>query len=228
MGCGSSNSAVQNNTAAQVTSTVNVRPVDQKMRTYTPAELKIMRTEFWESRVDGSPDMYIAIRSVCEAILNNDNVLAEAILEASNITTFDKTLARCFDERGHEYLIPSYCWSSQGPANLAPISVIPNIEAKTELVNIKNADQPLELKVQINPGDRNFVIKANTSNSVAELKALICEESKIKTEKNPSVVPAIETKQRIIFMGKELKNTQYLGDIGVDGVRVIQVFLRKD
>ena len=40
-----------------------------------------MRKEFWESRVDGSPDMYNALRSVCEAMLNNDNELADAILQ---------------------------------------------------------------------------------------------------------------------------------------------------
>lgn len=45
------------------------------------ADLQRMRKEFWESRVDGSPDMYVALRNVCEAILNNDNPLAEAILE---------------------------------------------------------------------------------------------------------------------------------------------------
>lgn len=40
-----------------------------------------MRKEFWESRVDGSPEMYSALRNVCEAILNNESVLADAILE---------------------------------------------------------------------------------------------------------------------------------------------------
>jgi hypothetical protein len=100
------------------------------------------------------------------------------ILQASNITTVDATLARCYDERGHEYNIPSYCWSDRGPANLSP-NKSSVIETKKEKLNIKNSDQPLALKVQVNPGDRNFVINANTSNSVSELKALICKESTI-------------------------------------------------
>jgi hypothetical protein len=40
-----------------------------------------MRKEFWESRVDGIPEMYCALRSVCEAMLNNDSGLADAILQ---------------------------------------------------------------------------------------------------------------------------------------------------
>lgn len=94
--------------------------------------------------------------------------------QASNITTTDSTPSRCYDERGHEYNIPTYCWSSQGPASMIPKSTI---EHKMTNADIKNADQPLALKVQVNPGDRNFVVSANTSNSVAELKALICAES---------------------------------------------------
>lgn len=98
--------------------------------------------------------------------------------QASNITTVDATLSRCYDERGHEYHIPSYCWSSQGPANLStkPAAASPR---KDNNVVIKNGNQAVALKVQVNPGDRNFVINANTSNSVAEFKALICKESTI-------------------------------------------------
>lgn len=47
------------------------------------AELLVMRKEYWESRTDGSPEMYVALRNVCEAILNNDNLLADAILEVT-------------------------------------------------------------------------------------------------------------------------------------------------
>lgn len=228
MGCTSSNHVVQSNDTSTPSTVLNVRPLAEKQKTYSAAELYNMRKEFWESRVDGSPDMYVALRSVCEAIVANENALAEAILEASNITTTGTTIARCYDERGHEYNIPTYCWSDQGPANLKVSKPVPFSEPRKNNVTIKNANQEIELKVQVNPGDRNFVIKANTSNSVAEFKALICKESTIKTDKNQSTEPVRETRQRMIFMGKELKNTQYLGDIGVDAARVIQVFLRKE
>lgn len=233
MGCTSSSThAVQNSNNSTTPSTVNVRPLAEKQITYSEGELYNMRKEFWESRVDGSPEMYIALRNVCEAMLNNESQLADAILEASNITTVDATLSRCYDERGHEYNIPSFCWSTQGPAGLNTKPTGPSSSSTSPRANnnvtIKNANQAVALKVQVNPGDRNFVINANTSNSVAELKALICKESTIKTDKNQSTEPVRETRQRMIFMGKELKNTQYLGDVNVDETRVIQVFLRKE
>lgn len=223
MGCASSHQSVQSHDQASV----NVVAISEKLVTYSAMELDQMRKEFWESRVDGSPDMYAALRSVCDAILNDDSALADAILQASNITTEGTTLARCYDERGHEYNIPSYCWSSEGPANMIK-SKQEVIEPRKKQANIKNANQEIALKVQVNPGDRNFVINANTSDTVAELKTLICQQSTIKTEKNVNTEPVRETRQRMIFMGKELKNSQYLGDVGVDEVRVIQVFLRKE
>mmetsp|Transcript_18423 Transcript_18423/g.30700 ORF Transcript_18423/g.30700 Transcript_18423/m.30700 type:complete len:230 (+) Transcript_18423:255-944(+) len=229
MGCTSSAHAVQNNGNPNATpATVNVRPIAEKQVTFSVAELQVMRKEFWESRVDGSPEMYVALRSVCEAILSEDSALADAILEASNITTVDATLSKCYDERGHEYNIPTYCWSSQGPASMASSSKTAQFDPTKVKANIKNANQPLVIKVQVNPGDRRFELNANTSNSVAELKALIATESTVKTDKNMCTEPVRETRQRMIFMGKELKNTQYLGDVGVDDTRVVQVFLRKE
>lgn len=38
---------------------------------------------------------------------------------------------------------------------------------------------PLVVRVQVNPGDRNFTIPTNSSVSVANLKALICRASTI-------------------------------------------------
>jgi hypothetical protein len=34
------------------------------------------------------------------------------------------------------------------------------------------------------------------------------------------------TRQRVIFMGRELQNAQRLGDLGVDESKVVQIFLR--
>ena len=141
--------------------------------------------------------MYIALRSVCEAILNKDSGLADAILQvnvtyeilidtfyndrlimqASNITTTGSTLSQCYDERGHEYNIPSYCWSSEGPPDLTKKTSTTESKQRVNKDTIANADKDLVLKVQISPGDRNFTVSANTSNSVAELKRLICEAS---------------------------------------------------
>lgn len=59
------------------------------------SELYGMRKEFWESRVDGIPDIYVALKSVCEAMLNNDSGLADAILQVSSFTcniVFNKTV----------------------------------------------------------------------------------------------------------------------------------------
>lgn len=54
--------------------------------------------------------MWQAIKSAAEAILSHDLPLANAILEASNIITTSGLLDLCYDEKGHQYCVPAYCY----------------------------------------------------------------------------------------------------------------------
>lgn len=67
-----------------------------------------MRKEFWESRVDGSPEMYFALRNVCEAILNNESELADAILEVKKVI-----VKLCCVYNMYTFICCCvYCWNS--------------------------------------------------------------------------------------------------------------------
>eukprot|EP01036_Dinobryon_divergens_P033658 gene33658-43499_t len=123
MGCGASNSATSavsstpnlnnpnintaNRNAAGNTYTrrLGSRPVIQSKSyrhgsTITQSELNNQRTEFWATRTDGNTHMWQAIQSAADAVLSSDLRLANAILEASNITTPNGLL---------EYKVPLYC-----------------------------------------------------------------------------------------------------------------------
>jgi len=69
------------------------------------SELLEMREEFWGSRVEGNPGSWQVLKGVSENILGGDLELANAILEASQITTPHGSLFRCYDELGAEYSV---------------------------------------------------------------------------------------------------------------------------
>lgn len=79
----------------------------------------------------------------------------------------------CYDELGHEYKIPTYCFST--PANVTTAK--PNVDKLDNASKKTIVGKPLPLKVRVNPGDHNLQIDADTSNSIAELKRLIFDAS---------------------------------------------------
>lgn len=197
--------------------------------------------------------MWQAIRSAAEALLENDVALANAIIVASNITSPNGSLEVCYDERGFQYKVPQYCVShptelTSGtpsaensvsgssaagvlPSMTASATVIPANEgvykAKAAAIATKSSNNsPINVRVRINPGDHNLTVKADSSNSIAELKALIAAEAVEKSL--PIQVQAIEPeRQRVILMGRELQNNQKIVDLSFDETKVVQIFLRQ-
>jgi len=104
------------------------------------------------------------------------------------------------------------------------------------------------VKVRINPGDYNVKLTnvLMTSDTVLTLKNHICEmttKSEEITQKEEEdskagsanlsnngreIPPCAVERQRVMFVGKELKNHELLGDVGVDTQRVVQIFLRAE
>src|SRR5690554_3327892 len=92
-----------------------------------------MRSEYWHTRVTGAAEIWTTLRAAAEAVLNEDFVLADAILEVrfapllvlwcskrlncarvisilcdahqkANMVQMDGgSLSLCYDERGNEY-----------------------------------------------------------------------------------------------------------------------------
>ena len=58
----------------------------------TRDQLEKLRMEFWSTRVGGDVNMWQALRSACDALLNNDIQLARVVLEASEITITNGSL----------------------------------------------------------------------------------------------------------------------------------------
>lgn len=193
----------------------------------TQGELNNQRSEFWSTRTEGNTIMWQSIRSAAEAMLNNDLTLANAILEASNLTTPNGSLEVVYDERGYQYKVPQYCYANPLELTNEPVKAV-NVEPISESVknaeNVQSVGGPtMKVRVRINPGDHNLTVSAELNGTILNLKQLLVKEAE---EKLPQVQSFTAQRQRIIFMGKELQNTLKIKDAKFDDAKVVQVFLR--
>lgn len=60
----------------------------------------MLRSEFWDTRVDGNNIVWQGLKSISETYLNNDIDLCNALLEASGIVSPNGTLEMTYDELG--------------------------------------------------------------------------------------------------------------------------------
>ncbi|EMS59669.1 hypothetical protein TRIUR3_28938 [Triticum urartu] len=80
----------------------------------TPAQLKQMREEFWDTtpHYGGQKEIWDALRAAAEA----DLALAQTIVDSAGIIVTNSDMTLCYDERGAKYELPKYVLSE--PTNL--------------------------------------------------------------------------------------------------------------
>ncbi|KAF7023617.1 hypothetical protein CFC21_036096 [Triticum aestivum] len=80
----------------------------------TPAQLKQMREEFWDTtpHYGGQKEIWDALRAAAEA----DLALAQTIVDSAGIIVSNSDMTLCYDERGAKYELPKYVLSE--PTNL--------------------------------------------------------------------------------------------------------------
>ncbi|KAI5855668.1 putative ubiquitin domain protein [Tricharina praecox] len=93
------------------------KPPWSSKRAVTSAALQRARNEFWDTRVTGRPEIWGALRAATE-MLQMDLSTAQGIVDAAGITVPTGDLSRgVYDESGHRYEIPEYCFSD--PVNVS-------------------------------------------------------------------------------------------------------------
>ncbi|KAJ5816013.1 hypothetical protein N7447_008246 [Penicillium robsamsonii] len=92
-----------------------------KRQTWTRAQLDRERTEFFETRVTGRPEIWAAVSTVISLIRSGDLVTAQSIIDAAGITIPTGDLCEgCYDEQGVLYRVPQCVVSD--PENMVPSS----------------------------------------------------------------------------------------------------------
>jgi len=80
----------------------------------TPAQLKQMRDEFWDTapHYGGQKEIWDALKVAAES----DLALAQTIVDSAGIIVSNPDMTLCYDERGAKYELPKYVLSE--PTNL--------------------------------------------------------------------------------------------------------------
>jgi len=231
-------------------------------------ELATIRCEFWGTQVEGDEIVWVSIRAACESILSADEGFANAILEAANITTPNGDLSICYDERGHMYKVPLYCYCSSvesttvrrtnsnqagmgmGTGTGTGMDAVENISAGSSSVVATTVGSSVvvatnasagggglglglgaddsgmyEVEVRLNPGAAVMKLQVSPVDTILDLKNRIRAEAETK-----NLTVKMEQgggNQRIICMGKELKNDNLLStSTGLQSGKVLQCFVR--
>lgn len=123
------------------------------------------------------------------------------------------------------YVIPPYCTSN--PKELSANNNTKGTPNKKKTNT--GPGKPLKLNIRI--CDINILLEnATTTDSILELKQLIFDKTKeLENTNNGKKIPNCTVqRQRLMFMGKELKDHQRLEDVKIDENKILQVFLRPE
>ena len=224
MGCGASSPQQPRPPASVPSKPVTLPKKWAHAAPITQAELDDMRRVFWDTRVDNDPACWENLKAASEALQNGDPALANAVLEASNITTPTGSLSQAFDPRGAEYSVPRFCCSA--PSNLVlgakgslgddASTPIPTTEAE----NVKSA---VRLRVAGGGfGEKDFELTANSNDEISVLKAQL--SGLMKTDANADF--SCE-QMRLFYKGRELRDNVRIATAKLDPGVVVQVYLRK-
>jgi len=128
---------------------------------------------------------------------------------------------------GHMYIVPPYCTTN--PKDMKTNNSNGNnytIKLNKKVTN-SIPGKPLKLKIRV--CDINISLDVLSSNSVQDMKQLIADKTVEMSNSGQKNVPnCIVRRQRIMFMGKELKDNQKLDDLKIDETKIVQVFLRPE
>ena len=145
--------------------------------------------EFWETRVQGDPNQWGALKAACEAADSGKAYLdtAEAIVKASGLTMHQGYIMVCYDELGFKYELPPFVINE--PTEYG--------EAKEDKVVPVALAMPLDLTVR-SAKRPDVAVHINSNQTGKDLKAAYRSAAHA------------EGPIRLFFNGREVKDNGYL------------------
>jgi len=186
----------------------------------TMADLTKMREEFWHTRVDGNQAMWLALKGAAEALIEGREDLANSLLQASQISTPEGNLLTCYDELGHEYVVPK--WGYSNPSDLVVQSAKEPLQVASFSSRLGGGD-PVTVHFRVAPGEKDFTVETTTGTTIEHLKFQLKQTIEESAEEIRREIPTIGN-QRIVFRGKELKNNETVGATKIDSNFIVQAY----
>ncbi|KAK5073789.1 hypothetical protein LTR64_007073 [Lithohypha guttulata] len=224
------------------TALVSPRPWTSKDRTWTRSQLQRERTDFFETRVTGRPEIWSALKEVTQLIRMHDLADAQGILDAAGITMpTGKLEDGAYDERGMLYHLPANIITDpvnlvdddggetvigemsmdkklEANALLPPASTTTDTAMQEKVDKGKDTIEKDGIKVKCRLSDRggpDTVILIGKGQPVSVLVRRLRSEATIASSANV----------RIVYFGKILKEAQSLEDQGWQPGHVVQALV---
>lgn len=215
------------------------KPWTSTDRTWTRSQLRREREDFFETRVTGRPEIWAALKEVCELIRQGDLVDAQGILDAADITLPTGRLEQgAYDERGTLYKLPETIVSNpqnvvddDGETMIGDDALSKNIEAgglalpaqpppasEEKVDKGKDAIEKDAMKVRCRLSDRggpDTIVLVGQKQPVSLLVRRVRSEATI----------ASSARVRIVYFGKILDEAQSLEDQGWQQGHVVQALV---
>lgn len=167
-------------------------PQYRSKKKMTHEQLLNERRVFWTSRVSGNSAIWNTLEQVAAMLLDSNDVdTANAILQASMISTPNGDLAAVYDETGVRYEIPRYCFQN-------PVNLVDGMEpAATGLSPESFPSEDIEIKFRIGNGSEQDDTKCviNTRDTIGDITEAFrkgCEAARNAT------------RIRLFFYGREM------------------------
>ena len=143
-------------------------------------ELEKRRKAFWETRVEGDPQVWNFLKELCD-LPEEEGENIKPMLEANEITPLKKCINVTYDKAGEVYEIPNYCINE-------PVSFdFPEMHLKKP--------EKKNVNFHVRKGGQQIKIKAFNTTLVEKIKNNLGK--KFETDENNI---------RLFYRGKEMKN----------------------
>ena len=162
-------------------------------------ELKKKREAFWGTRVEGNKQTWNFLKEICEMPQGEETNL-EAMLQAYDLTPYNKCINVSYDALGGLYEIPNYCIHD------------PMVYDIPEDNKVKPQEKKIKFKAR--NGAKFIKLKSSNYSSVEKIKKTIAKK-----------IGNTFDKIRLFFSGKEMKNDLQLWNYNVDDEVVIMVMV---
>ena len=168
-------------------------------------ELQKIREDFWTSRIEGNPEVWEILRTICsDYSLSLEDI--DIYMKSSNIVTYKGCINVTYDSKGYLYEIPNYCIND-------PVKYEKNEEEK------KDIPQKEDIEIKIRCYTIEGKITISNQENIEKLKEIIFEH---KNFKNKYILEGV----RLFFGGKELQNQKQLWYYNIENKSIIQMLAK--
>ncbi|KAF2223120.1 hypothetical protein BDZ85DRAFT_237096 [Elsinoe ampelina] len=199
-------------------------PPERALAPWTPSQLAKEREAFFDTRVTGDPEVWSALKIVCEMLRAGDVASAQGMMDAVGLTCPTGRIKKrrkggVFDEQGRGYDIPG--WVVGDPEDLVEEEVRGEKEKDSE--GEESEDEKGKGRER-NEGER-VKVRARLSDKGVDVVVEVGVEQKVRVLVRRLQEKSGGKRMRLLYLGKILREDQSLREQGWQDGHVVNALV---